>query len=93
MLPKPNKNPGDPNSYRPLSLTNTNSWKKSWYLNQTSLPECQAGFRPGIEMADQLLQVLTPFQNISFVTVITADIQKAFDPMWHDGLRLKLTKL
>jgi Exonuclease III len=105
MIPKPNKNPGDPNSYRPISLTNTISKlmekiivRKYNPLIQKVLPPSQAGFRPGMEITDQLLRVLTPIEhslhNRGFTTIIAAlDIQKAFDTMWHDGLRLKMTKL
>ena len=65
---------------------------------QNSLPSSQAGFRPGLEINDQLLRVLTPIEhavnNRGFASVIAAlDVQKAFDTMWHDGLRLKLTLL
>ena len=104
MFPKAHKNPGDVNSYRPISLTNTISKlmekivvTKFTTLIQNSLPPSQAGFRPGIEITDQLLRVFTPIENATeknFAAVIAAlDVRKAFDTMWHDGLRLKLTQL
>ena len=105
MFPKPNKHPGNVNSYSPNSLTNTFSklmekviTNKFSELIQNSLPNSQVGFRPGIEITDQLLRVFTPIEdaviNKGFASVIAAlDVQKAFDTMWHDGLRLKLTTL
>ena len=67
-------------------------------LIEKKLPPSQAGFRKGVEITDQLLRVLTPIEdatnNRGFMTIIAAlDIQKAFDTMWHDGLRIKLTQL
>ena len=70
MFAKPDKNPGDPNSYRPISLTNTISKllekiivNKNTPIIQNSLPESQAGFRPGVEITDQLLRVITPIEH------------------------------
>ena len=65
---------------------------------EKTLPPSQAGFRKGIEITDQLLRVSTPIKNAmfncGFMTIIAAlDIQKAFDSMWHDGFKLKLTQL
>ena len=103
MFPKAKKNPGDVNSYRPISLTNTISKLKQKIVTkfstliQSTLPSRQAGFRSGLEITDQL-RVFTPIEiatkNRNFAAVIAAlDVRKAFDRMWHDGLRLKLTQL
>ena len=51
-----------------------------------------------VEITDQILTVLTPIENatknLHYTAIITAlDISKAFDTMWHNGLRFKLTTL
>ena len=60
--------------------------KKYNPLIQNSLPRRQAGSRPGLEITDQLLRVITPIEhavrNRGFTATIAAlDVQKAFDTM------------
>ena len=61
------------------------------------IPHTQAGFRKNVEITDQILTVLTPIENATknhHTAIITAlDISKAFDTMWHNGLKFKLTAL
>ena len=78
LVVKAQKNPGDVNSYRPISLTNTISKlmekivvTKLSTLIQNALPPSQAVFRPDLDITDQLLAM---------------DVRKAFATMWQDGL-------
>ena len=98
MLPKAQKNPGDVNSYRPISLTNTISKLMEKVvvtqfstLIQNALPLSQAVFRPDLEITGQLLGMFTRIENATrnrgFAVVIAAmDFRKALDTMWNDGL-------
>lgn len=103
---KPGKDPSDPNNYRPISLTCTLSKllekilsrRIHVFLNKNHLlPDTQAGFRPGVNIYDQVLRVATALQNYnnnhSTTLVAFMDVQKAFDSVWHNGLRIKLQDL
>ena len=102
VFPKSGKKNDDVNNYRPISLTNTISKllekiivNKLETILTNIIPRTQAGFRPNTEITDQILTVLTPIEhaaNKKHYSIITAlDIRKAFDTMWHNGLRYKLT--
>lgn len=103
MFPKPNKDATDANNYRPISLTQTicklmeriiNNRLHHFIEDNDIIPDTQAGFRKGIEIPDQILKILTPiesgFERHMTSTVVTIDTTRAFDSIWHDGLRYKL---
>ena len=56
----------------------------------------QSGIRPGHSCANQLLpithEVYKSFEEGFEVRGVFLDIYKAFDKVWHEGLRLKLNK-
>lgn len=105
-IPKPNKNQTDPKSYRPISLLTSFSKILEKILLQRInnfieinkiLPDFQFGFRPGHSTSQQLVRVVqlvkNDFRNKRSTGMLTLDIEKAFDCVWHDGLLHKMTKL
>lgn len=105
-LPKPNKDKSNASNYRPISLLSSLSkifekiilCRLNEYLteNQIILNE-QFGFRKGHSTNHQLLRV-TQFIHNSLskkhsTGMLTFDIEKAFDSVWHKGLLHKLFKL
>ena len=107
MILKPNKKKSDLGSFRPISLlcnlgkvlesivtTRLYSWDES-----TNLPPEQSGFRKRRSVNDRLFQltqiVAQQFarRRTQHVRAIFLDIEKAFDRVWHNGLRYKLLTL
>jgi len=105
MMPihKKGKDPKEPSSYRPISLTScvvktleriVNDRLK-WYLESKHLlaPE-QARFRQCRSTEDQATllsqEVEDAFQEQKLVMTTWIDLQKAFDTVWTDGLLVKL---
>lgn len=105
MILKPGKNPRIPANYRPISLTPSISklfekilvHRLHIHLNSHNLiPPSQAGFRPGVNMQDQILRVVTSLQKNRLTRpsiLALMDNEKAFDTVWHNGLRVKLLDL
>lgn len=106
MFPKPGKDHSSPHSYRPISLTCTLPkllekilcHRIHTYLNVNgTIPDTQAGFRPGVNTYEQILKVATAMEmNInenSHGLVALMDVRKAFDTVWHAGLLYKLHSL
>ena len=105
MFAKQGKDRSDVGNYRPISLTPTICKiiekilvNRLQPLLNNILPPSQAGFRPGINITDQLLKVYTDLENMtinrSFTTIMMAlDIHKAFDTVWLNGLRWKMDRL
>ena len=92
-------------SYRPISLTSCvgklmerliNN-RLTWHLehNNILLPE-QAAFRHHRSTEDQVTfiaqHIEDGFQNKEHTLAVWIDMEKAFDKVWKDGLRLKLRK-
>ena len=104
VFPKQGKSPDNTANYRPISLTNTMSKilekiiiRKLESKLTNVIPKTQAGFTPNTEIIDQLLTVITPIEHATknrkhTGLIIALDVRKAFDTMWHNGLRLKLTQ-
>ena len=107
MILKPNKKKSDPGNFRPISLlcnlgkvlesivTSLYSWAESTNL----LPSEQSGFRKKRSVNDKLFQ-LTQIVAQQFAKrrtqrlgAIFLDVEKAFDRVWHNGLRFKLLNL
>lgn len=102
---KPDKDPAEASSYRPISLLSSISKlfekiilnRMMDHINQHSIFAAeQFGFRHGHSTTHQLLRV-TNFirQNKSdgySTGVALLDIEKAFDSVWHEGLISKLKK-
>jgi ribonuclease HI len=105
-IPKPNKNPHDPASYRPISLTNTIEKimerlvtdRLAYHLEKNNLlNNVQTGFRKNKSTTDQILRLADEInrniQNKRHTLAIFIDLEKAFDLLWRDGLLIKLKKM
>ena len=93
MIHEPSKRRSDPCSYRPISLLCCLSkvfeaimTKRlmSWAENTDQLPTEQSGFRKHHSTNDKL------FELTQAVGAVFLDIEKAFDRVWHNGLRYEL---
>ncbi|KAJ4430146.1 hypothetical protein ANN_22356 [Periplaneta americana] len=106
LFPKPGKDASDPQNYRPISLTTTLAKLMEKVLvsrlhvymrNRNLIPTTQAGFRPGAQLHDQLIRVLTPIEEVytrrHYSILIALDAKRAFDTVWIDALKYKLTSL
>lgn len=105
-IPKPGKDLTNPSNYRPISLLSTLSkilekivlGKINLHLRckDIIIPE-QFGFREGLSTNHQLLRVTnhikTELANKRSTGVLTFDIEKAFDCVWHNALIHKMFKL
>lgn len=104
-IPKPNKDPTNPSSYRPISLLNSIGKiferiiliRVNLQIEQTNaMREEQFGFRTGHSSSSQLLRVLSKAKaNLTIHSrkstgLVLLDIEKAFDTVWHQGLLYKL---
>ena len=103
MIHKPSRRSSDPCSYRPISLLCCLSkvfeaimTKRgmSWAENTDQLPTEQSGFRKHHSTNDKLFeltQAVCQAQRLSTrEDAVFLDIEKAFDMVWHNGLRYEL---
>jgi hypothetical protein len=103
MVPKPNKPPDIPASYRPISLLPVCSKLFEKLLlrrlmviiaDEKVLPNHQFGFRKDHSAIQQVHRVVDfvacAFENKNIVTSSFLDISQAFDRVWHNGLLSKL---
>lgn len=103
---KPSKNKNDPNSYRPISLTNTTSKimekmivnRLNWYLEKNNLFNSnQAGFRKFCSTSDPIIRLKQEADHAlmsgNITVAIMLDFSRAFDLLWVDGLLLKMMNL
>jgi len=102
LIPKPNKPPQDPASYRPISLLPTFSkivekilLKRLIHIKNI-IPHTQFGFRSKHSTLHQLHRTVdiisSSLEKKQFCTAVFLDISQAFDRVWHDGLMYKLKK-
>lgn len=99
---KPGKPTHDPNSYRPISLLNMLAklaercilQKINKFKLTAKIPDNQFGFKPGHSTTLLVSKLVTDVQdkaNQSMNTVLLSlDIKRAFDTVWHSGLIYKL---
>jgi hypothetical protein len=103
FIPKPGKSPLQHTNYRPISLLSVPSKVFEKVLNRRLMTfletnnlhnNRQHGFRPGrgTGTATALMYELiaTGRANRLGMNVVLRDISRAFDKVWHDGLRYKL---
>lgn len=106
LIHKPDKDPNEPSSYRPISLLSCIGKVMERIvklrLNRHAetnklLPEYQAGFRQKRSTTDNLLQlkhnIELALSRNRHVALITFDIKGAFDAVWHNGLLSKLNEM
>ena len=106
MLPKPNKTLDTPKNYRPVSLTNTIGkvfervihGRLMGHLQRGSFfHQNQHGFKPRTGCTDQILKILDKVkagnrQHRNSV-LVSLDLEKAFDKVWHNGLIYKFAQV
>ena len=104
-IPKKGKAKTDPNSYRPISLLSCTAklmerivtTRLVWHLEKKGLliPQ-QAGFRKHMSTEDKVAHIAQEiedaFQAGQHTLAVWVDMEKAFDKVWHDGLRLKMLR-
>lgn len=101
--PKPGKDLTNPKSYRPISLLSSVCKIFETILlqqvlrhvdNNHILPDVQFSFRKHTSTTHQLARVTKyiqrSLQHQQSTGLVTLDIEKAFDSIWHDGLIHKL---
>ena len=106
MLLKPDRLPSLTTSYRSISLMNSIMKLFEWvieqrlcsYLENTGfINKYQSGFRQNKSIDDHLSRlsqfVMESFNRGEYVGAVFLDIEKAFDNVWHNGLRYKIFML
>ena len=107
MLPKPDKFPSLTTSYRPISLISSimklferviEQRLRSHLEHIGFINKHQSGFRKAMSTDDHLFRLSQSIME-SFnrgervVAVFFFDVEKAFDNVWHNGLRFKIFQL
>ena len=106
MLLKPEKLPSLTNSYRPISLISSimklferviEQRLRSHLENIGFLNKHQSGFRRAKSTNDHLFRlsqsIIESFNRGEYVVAACLDVEKAFDNVWHNGVRYKIFKL
>ncbi len=106
MIPKGQKPPSDPASYRPISpisclskvLERIVARRLSHFLESNNLLiKQQSGFRTGRKTSDNLIflsqKIAEAFNRKKKVMSLFFDIEAAFDSVWHDALIVKLIQM
>ena len=102
MIPKPGKNHELPLSYRPISLLEHTgkifekiiNTRLRLHLEENSLlSNQQFGFRPHKSTSDPI-NIISEFIDAHSsrgrkIGIISKDVEKAFDTVWHNGLKFK----
>ena len=103
---KKGKPAGQPQSYRPISLTSClgkvaermiNTRLYYWLEKNGILSNAQAGFRKGCRTEDQLFRfvqsTIDGFQDGKSTTAVFIDLQQAYDRVWRKGLLMKMNNM
>lgn len=105
-IEKAGKERGSLKGWRPLGLTTViskvleriiSSRLLAWLEERNLLPLCQTSYRTAHSTTDHLVRVSEcvsmGFSRRESTIAAFLDIEGAFDSVWHDGLRVKLSKL
>ena len=103
-IPKPMKPPGDPKSYRPISLLcipfkilDRLIYARIEPIIDPLLPQEQAGFRRGRSTVDQVTLLTQQIENSLSAKkkagAVFVDLTAAYDTVWHRSLTCKLLRL
>ena len=106
MLLKPDKLPSLTTSYRPISLISSimklfkrviEQWLRSHLEHIGFINKHQSGFRKAKSTDDHLFRlsqsIMESFNRGEHVVAAFLDVEKAFDNVWHNGLRFKIFQL
>ena len=106
MLLKPDKLPSLTTSYRPISLMSSIMKLFEWVIEQKLrsyledigfINKYQSGFRQNKSPDDHLFRlsksVMESFNRREHVVAAFLDVEKAFDNVWHNGLKYKMFML
>ena len=106
MLPKPDKDTHVPTNYRPISLLNTmgkllvkviarrlrGRFRETDFFNKY-----QRAYLPKKEATELVYCLAEEIRHAKargwVTTAVSLDVENAFDSVWHDGLRYKLSML
>ena len=102
MVHKPGKSASDPNGYRPITLTSClckifervlNDRLTTYLWRNNLMCRFQAAFRKGHSPIDQIHRLMTSIRLNSSegksTSAIFLDVERAFDSVWHQGLKFK----
>jgi len=103
-IPKPEKPPGDPKSFRPISLLcvlfkilERHIYARVDPIIDPLLPREQAGFRHGRSAVDQVTlltwDIEDSFSAKNKAGTVFVDLTAAYENIWHRGLTCKLLQL
>ena len=106
MLLKPDKAPSLATSYRPISLISSimklferviEQRLRSHLEHMGFINKHQSGFRRAKSTDDHLFRlsqsIMESFNRVEHVVAAFLDVEKAFDNVWHNGLRFKIFQL
>ncbi len=106
FIPKANKSPHEPLNYRPISLLEVHGkiFEKIIQTRLTShlqehqvIHNRQHGFRPArgttTAIATAYEYIATSLANKNQCFAVLRDVAKAFDKVWHSGLKYKIIRL
>ena len=106
MLIKPDKPPSQTTSYRPISLLSAimklferviEKRLRKHLEDNSFFSKYQSGFRKSKSTNDHLFRlsqtIMESFNQGEHVIVAFLDVEKAFDNVWHNGLRHKIYQL
>ena len=105
-IPKPGKDPADPNNYRPTALTSCLcktlqrmiNKRLTWFLESNNhISRFQSGFRSDRSTTDNLVRLETfirdAFIKKEHVVAVFFDLEKAYDTTWRYGILKDIHKL
>ena len=107
LIPKSGKNSTDPANYRPISLLEIPGKVLEKLINERVVEYAEStpgvhdphqyGFRPN-RGTDKAIAVIWELVAVHLAhggaaTIVTRDIHKAFDRVWHDGLKKRLLEV
>ena len=105
-IPKPGKDPAEPNNYRPIALTSCLcktlermiNKRLTWFLESNNhISQFQSGFRSDRSTTDNLVRLETfirdAFIKKEHVVAVFFDLEKAYDTTWRYGILKDIHKL
>ena len=105
-IPKPGKDPAEPNNYRPIALTSCLcktlermiNKRLTWFLESNNhISRFQSGFRSDRSTTDNLVRLETfirdAFIKKEHVVAVFFDLEKVYDTTWRYGILKDIHKL